>query len=140
FPINALPELRGVLEAQRERVSAIERATGTIVSHIFVSPNGAPLVDFRNAWRSACRLAGCPGRLMHDFRRTAVRNLERAGVPRSTAMKLTGHLTDSVYARYAIVDSTMLEEGVAKLAALHANSQRTDQVNVVPLRLPAKNL
>lgn len=140
FPINALPELRAVLEAQRERVSAIERATGTIVSHIFVSPSGAPLVDFRNAWRTACRLAGCPGRLMHDFRRTAVRNLERAGVPRSTAMKLTGHLTDSVYARYAIVDSTMLEEGVAKLAALHANSQRTDQVNVVPLRLPAKSL
>jgi hypothetical protein len=66
-------------------------------------------------------MAGCPGRLMHDFRRTAVRNLERAGVPRSTAMKLTGHLTDSVYGRYAIVDSSMLEEGVAKLAAMSAN-------------------
>ena len=104
FPINALPELRAAIETQRARVSEIERSTGQIIAHVFVNPAGAPLVDFRNAWRTARRLAGAPGRLIHDFRRTAVRNLERAGVPRSTAMKLTGHLTDGVYSRYAIVD------------------------------------
>jgi integrase len=61
------------------------------------------------------------GRIPHDFRRTAVRNLERAGVPRSVAMKLTGHKTENVYRRYAIVSEADLSEGLKKLAALHSN-------------------
>jgi hypothetical protein len=48
-----------------------------------------------------------------------VRNLERAGVSRSVAMKLTGHKTESVYRRYAIMSTADLAEGVAKLARLH---------------------
>jgi len=51
-------------------------------------------------------------------RRTAVRNLERAGVSRAVAMKLTGHKTEAVYRRFAIVDEVALREGVAKLARL----------------------
>jgi integrase len=54
-------------------------------------------------------------RLPHDFRRTAVRNLERAGVPRSVAMKLTGHKTDSVYRRYDIVSANDLRVAVERL-------------------------
>ena len=69
------------------------------------------------AWTSACQRAHVAGRLVHDLRRTAVRNLERSGVSRSVAMKLTGHLTESVYSRYAIVSEGDLREGVAKLAA-----------------------
>jgi hypothetical protein len=57
-------------------------------------------------------------KLLHDFRRTAVRNLERAGVSRSVAMKLTGHKTEAVYRRYAIVSEGDLAEGVTRLAAL----------------------
>jgi len=59
------------------------------------------------------------GRLVHDLRRTAVRNLKRAGVSRSVAMKLTGHKTEAVYRRYAITSAADLSEGVAKLAVLH---------------------
>jgi integrase len=75
-----------------------------------------PLHSFRKAWKTACRNAGLAGRIPHDFRRTAVRNLERAGVPRSTAMKMVGHKTESIYRRYAIVDEAMLREGAEKLA------------------------
>jgi hypothetical protein len=58
-------------------------------------------------------MAGLVGLLPHDFRRTAVRNLERAGVPRSVAMKLVGHKTEAMYRRYAIVSPRDLTEGVA---------------------------
>jgi integrase len=67
--------------------------------------------------RAACVAAGAPGRIPHAFRRTAVRNLERAGVPRSTAVAMVGHRTEEIYWRYAIVDEVMLREGGAKLAA-----------------------
>jgi hypothetical protein len=46
--------------------------------------------------------AGCPGRILHDLRRSAVRNMEQRDIPRSGAMKITGHKTESVYRRYAI--------------------------------------
>ena len=52
-----------------------------------------PITSFIKAFKTACRKAGCPGRLPHDMRRSAVRNLVRAGVPQSVAMKLTGHKT-----------------------------------------------
>ncbi len=106
-----------LLRRQREWTSALERATGQIVPRVF-HRNGKPIGEFRKAWHTACQKAGCPGRIPHDFRRTAVRNLERAGVPRSVAMKLTGHRTESVYRRYAIVSEADLREGVGKLAAL----------------------
>jgi integrase len=61
-----------------------------------------------------------PGRIPHDFRRTAVRNLERAGVPRSAAMGMLGHKTESVYRRYAIVDAALLREAALKLDLVHA--------------------
>ena len=52
-----------------------------------------------------------------DLRRSAVRHMEQAGVPRSVAMKLTGHKTENVYRRYAIVSDADLDSAAQKLAA-----------------------
>jgi hypothetical protein len=38
-------------------------------------------------------------------------------VPRSTAMKLSGHKTEAIYRRYAIVSESDLREGTKKIAA-----------------------
>ena len=135
FPFAALPELAELLRAQRAATDAVQRARGCIVPWVF-HRNGRPIHDYYAAWRSApdraahvqrglVRVLVRPqlvGRLVHDLRRTAVRNLERASVPRSVAMQLTGHKTEAVYRRYAIVAEADLREGVAKLAAL---SRRT---------------
>jgi integrase len=68
-------------------------------------------------------------RLFHDLRRTAVRNLELAGIPRVAAKKLTGHLTDSVYERYAIVDKKTVDMAVDKYDAyLNAANHWTGKV------------
>jgi hypothetical protein len=142
FPINALPELRDLLLAQRERITAIEKETGQIIPLVFTNPDGSPISDFRKAWRSACSVAGVPGKLFHDFRRSAVRNFERAGVSRSAGMSLSGHLTASVYSRYSIVDSSMLEEAVEKLAASQMSdqkSQSTVKVSTLPVKRARKN-
>jgi integrase len=110
------PELRACLEGQRTATDTLQRQTGQIVPWVF-HREGRPLQGFRRAWKSACRAAGVPGRIPHDLRRTAVRNLERAGVSRSVAMRMVGHKTQAVYERYAIVDEAMMREGAAKLAA-----------------------
>jgi integrase len=119
FPFAALPALAALLRRQREAATALERETCHHVSHVF-HRDGKPIRSYRRAWISACGRADCAGMIAHDLRRTAVRNLVRAGVPEAIAMKLTGHKTRSVFDRYNIVDEADLAEGVAKLAALHA--------------------
>jgi integrase len=77
--------------------------------------DGDAIRNFRSAWKTACTNAGVPGRILHDFRRTAVRNLERDGVSRSAAMAMVGHKTESIYRRYAIVDAGALRDAAAKI-------------------------
>jgi integrase len=146
FPFAALPELEAVLRAQRDAVSALERDSGRIVPHVFTR-RGQPIGSFYKTWRAAidqaayekgpdgARLVVRPnllGRLVHDFRRSAVRNLTRAGVPERIAMQLTGHKTRSVFDRYDIVNEADLAAGVAKLATFHG--QPAPRSGVLPMR------
>jgi integrase len=146
FPFSMLPELETVLRTQWEMTKAVERETGQIVPWVF-HRNGQPIRYFRRSWARACYLAGvgqlnpetkAPRALKfrHDFRRTAVRNLERAGVSRSVAMGLVGMKTQSIYSRYAIKSKQDLKDGVAKLAVLHQADAALPR-QVVPLRVSA---
>ena len=103
-----IPELRAVLEQQHAAILALQKTTGTIIPWVFHHRGGQRITTFARAWRTAVKKAGCPGRIPHDFRRTAVRNLERAGVSRSAAMKMVGHKTEAIYRRYAIVSEGAL--------------------------------
>jgi integrase len=126
FPFTA--ELEALLAAQRAHTDDVSKKTGRIIAHVF-HRDGKRIRDFRRAWRNACQAAGLamtveqpdkttivkPLRIPHDLRRTAVRNLERAGVPRSVAMQMVGHKTEAIYRRYAIVSESDLRAAAEKL-------------------------
>jgi integrase len=123
FFFGVLPELDSLIKAQRERTDHLQREQGKIISWVF-HRKGERIFSFRKAWRSAVKNDGIVGRIPHDFRRTAVRNLERASVPRSVAMKLVGYKTESIYRRYAIVARQDLVDGIKRLADLPCNGRQ----------------
>lgn len=105
--------LEVVLKAQKAEHDEMKTA-GRIVPLVF-HREGDRIKSLRGAWKAARKAAGVPGRILHDFRRTAVRNLERDGVSRSAAMAMAGHKTEAIYRRYAIVDAGALRDAAAKI-------------------------
>jgi integrase len=98
--------------------------------------DGAPLGSFRKAWASACKAAGFSGLLVHDLRRSAVRNLVDSGLPDGVAMLITGHKTRSIFDRYNIRDETDVKAAMAK-AVEWVSAQAKLRPKVVPLRRTA---
>jgi integrase len=106
-------ELADLIERRRNARQVQRGGTIVLAEHIF-HRDGEPIASFRKAWASACRFAGVPGRLFHDLRRCAARNLLAAGVPQAVAMKITGHKTDSMYRRYAIITPDQQREALRR--------------------------
>jgi integrase len=106
LPISA--PLQQVLKRRQRR----RRPQSPYVFH----RDGVTVRAWRTALRDACRKAKVPHRLLHDCRRTAARNLIRAGVPERVAMMLTGHKTRSVFDRYNIVNEQELLTAGERLA------------------------
>jgi integrase len=107
-----------------------------MIPHVF-HHNGKPIHTYIDGWRVARKRAAVVKRgnletvirphllhrTPHDFRRTAARNLIRAGVPQHVVMKLCGWKTDAMFRRYAIVDERDLRDAVSRLAALASSRQ-----------------
>jgi len=92
---------------------------------------------FDKTWKNACKDAGIGVRLFHDFRRTAVRNMVRSGVPERVAMMISGHKTRSVFDRYNIVNDHDLKLA-AKLQAAYLCEQSGHNLGTIR-PFPAKN-
>jgi integrase len=147
IPLGA--DLSAIIERRRaaRRVLALD-GTASVAERIFHRGDGQPIGDFKKSWQSACCAAGlgvmvcracqtegpekiCPacgrarkyrGRILHDFRRSAARRLLAAGVPTQIAKQMTGHVSDSMFSRYAIIDSALLLAAQKQVAEFRKKS------------------
>jgi integrase len=124
-------------------------ASGPAIAPLVFHHRGVPIGDFRKAWASACIEAGLfrtivladgaeqklPIKLFHDLRRTAVRNMIRAGVSQPVAMKISGHRTAAIFRRYDITTEADIRDAMRRTQA-HIAAQPV-KPTVVPFAVGA---
>jgi integrase len=99
-------DLAGLMERQwKARAFQSPEGEGLSPFVFHVGGEKIPTSTFQKRWKAARKAAHLPDVLFHDLRRTAIRDLVRAGVSRTIAKKISGHKTDSVFDRYNISDA-----------------------------------
>jgi integrase len=147
LPFEAGEPIEALIE-RRWQARQYETANGTAISALVFHDRGRGLGDFRKAWQSACVKVGLgrfvgktetkPGRyvgkLFHDLRRTAVRDMVRGGVPQSIAMRVSGHETDEIFRRYDITSADDKLEALRRMSAYRkALANRPDDAVRLPI-------
>jgi len=122
-------ELWSLIE-RRWAARTVRQEDGTTrISEFVFHRNGQPIVDFRKAWDAAITASKVARRMFHDLRRTAVRNMVRAGVPQSVAMSISGHKTASMFQRCNVTSGNDRIEALKKtrehLKALPKQAEQT---------------
>lgn len=120
------PDLQAVLQ-RRLSARRLDPQLPLVFHH-----RGRAIGDWRKSWAKACEAAGLSGKLLHDFRRTAARDLLHSGASEKEAMAQTGHANPSVFKRYAITKPAEQRAVVDRLAAFRAAQPTTP--TVVPLK------
>jgi integrase len=115
------PELKVAFAEQLARVTALECELSRVIPYVFPTPygphKGQRRKDFVKAWQRACREVGCPGRLKHDLRRTAARNMVHLGVSERVVVTVMGHKTRSMLDRYHFVSPSDLQDVAQRLSS-----------------------
>ena len=117
-------ELVQLIERRKEARS-IKTDSGVLLSSLVFHRVGKPVAEFRKSWATACKKAGCEGRIFHDLRRSAARQLVRSGCSKDVARQLGGWKTDSMFSRYNVTDEEDLRDAMEKVTTYNeAESQK----------------
>jgi integrase len=129
--IPLVGELAEIVERRKAARQVKENGTARMVEFIFHRA-GEPVARFNKSWATACRLAKCSGKLFHDLRRSAARNMVQAGVPQATAQRVSGHKSSSMFSRYSIICTDDLRTALEKTQT-YRDAEAAKQPQVVSM-------